>query len=69
MRQIPSEWCRRDLVHAKAYGILSNAQVMRYRFTRMKHPPKWVFPLLDGILARGRVVAAELSRHRGEVKI
>lgn len=67
MRDV-DEYLRRNLLHAAALGCEANARYVAGRLRDMSRPPKWLVRYLDSIVERAERVAAEMARHRDEVR-
>lgn len=58
------EYLRRNLVVAKAGGIVANSESAIERLSAMKRQPKWLLEVLRGIHDRAAPLPAELAAWR-----
>lgn len=62
-----TEYLRRNLEVAKAFGVISYVETIERRLLFGKRPQKWLLNMLYEMKIRARSIQNELIEHRNEI--
>ncbi len=65
--EVKKEYCRRNLVAAKACGVRAGLKTMVERLHSNKNSPLWLISIAKNELGKTQAICHELATHRDEL--